>query len=226
MRLRPRSASSLDALDALVAAQCDVELIRQTQGAAPVLARIGDALRVGSLDLGHLEHRASDHRPSYAPARPSARNRCAQAGGGASSKPTKRWTREARAALDARPGGSFFRSATFDALSWSLSNDIMARAAIGDVDLAAFIPKRNYAPSALAAHFSPEFAGSAVCGAPVIGYDGWCGRRAIARRRQAWQLGVAHHRRCDPGGTTGSPVSGATTESLARWSAACWRRAL
>lgn len=54
MRLSASIGILLDALDAVIAAQCDVELIRQTQGAAPVLARVGDALRVGSLDLGHL----------------------------------------------------------------------------------------------------------------------------------------------------------------------------
>ena len=54
MRLAASIGILLDALDALVAAQCDVELIRQTPAAATVLARIGDALRVGSLDLEHL----------------------------------------------------------------------------------------------------------------------------------------------------------------------------
>ena len=54
LRLAASIGILLDALDALVAAQCDVELIRQTPAAATVLARIGDALRVGSLDLEHL----------------------------------------------------------------------------------------------------------------------------------------------------------------------------
>ena len=54
MRLAASIGILLDALDALVAAQCDVELIRKTPAAATVLARIGDALRVGSLDLAHL----------------------------------------------------------------------------------------------------------------------------------------------------------------------------
>src|SRR5580692_375555 len=41
-------------------------------------------------------------------------------------------------------------------LERSLSNDVTAKAAIGDVDLAAFIPKRNYGPSALAPHLKPD----------------------------------------------------------------------
>ena len=54
MRLAASIGILLDALDALVAAQCDVELIRKTPGAAAVLARIGDALRIGAHDLQHL----------------------------------------------------------------------------------------------------------------------------------------------------------------------------
>ncbi|MBV9909960.1 MAG: hypothetical protein JOY52_20590, partial [Hyphomicrobiales bacterium] len=54
MRLSASIGILLDALDALVAAQCDIELIRTTPGAAAVLARIGDALRIGALDLNHL----------------------------------------------------------------------------------------------------------------------------------------------------------------------------
>ena len=45
LRLAASIGILLDALDALVAAQSDVELIRQTPEAATVLARIGDALQ-------------------------------------------------------------------------------------------------------------------------------------------------------------------------------------
>ena len=45
LRLAASIGILLDALDALVAAQSDVELIRQTPAAATVLARIGDALQ-------------------------------------------------------------------------------------------------------------------------------------------------------------------------------------
>ena len=57
--------------------------IRKTPAAATVLARIGDALRVGSLDLEHLslELLTTGHPDSAA--RPSARHRGAQARGGA-----------------------------------------------------------------------------------------------------------------------------------------------
>ena len=54
LRLAASIGILLDGLDALVAAQCDVELIRKTPAAATVLERIGEALRIGSLDLEHL----------------------------------------------------------------------------------------------------------------------------------------------------------------------------
>ena len=51
LRLAASIGILLDALDALVAAQSDVELIRQTPAAATVLARIGDALGSARLIL-------------------------------------------------------------------------------------------------------------------------------------------------------------------------------
>ena len=154
MRLSASIGILLDALDALVAAQCDVELIRKTPEAATVLARIGDALRVGSLDLGHLslELLTTGH-PTLPPDHQlaiDALKREAARVEAASIDP------KARAALDAATWRLVLSLSHVRRLEQSLSNDATARAAIGDVDLAAFIPKRNYAPSALAPHFSPE----------------------------------------------------------------------
>jgi uncharacterized membrane protein YccC len=154
MRLAASIGILLDALDALIAAQCDVELMRKTPGAAAVLARIGDALRVGSLDLRHLslELLATGH-PTLPPdhqlaidalKRESARVEAASIDS------------KARAALDAATWRLVLSLGHVRRLEQSLSNDAMARAAIGDVDLAAFIPKRSYAPSALAQHFSRD----------------------------------------------------------------------
>ena len=144
----------LDALDALVAAQCDVELIRRTPGAAAVLARIGDALRVGSLDLEHLslELLTTGHPilpPDHHLAIDVLKREAARVETGAMD-PT------ARAALDEVTWRLVHSLSHVRRLEQSLSNDATARAAIGDVDLAAFIPKRSYAPSALIPHFSPE----------------------------------------------------------------------
>jgi uncharacterized membrane protein YccC len=154
MRLSASIGILLDALDALIAAQCDVELIRTTPGAAAVLARIGDALRIGSLDLSHLslELLATGH-PTLPPDHQlavDALKREAARGEAASIDP------KARAALDAATWRLVLSLSHVRRLERSLSNDATARAAIGDVDLAAFIPKRNYGPSALAPHLSPE----------------------------------------------------------------------
>ncbi len=155
MRLAASIGILLDALDALVAAQCDVELIRQTPAAATVLARIGDALRVGSLDLEHLsiELLTTGH-PILPPDHQLAIDALKLAAARV----------DASEAMSARPG------AALDAATWrlvlslgnvrrleqALSNDEIARAAIGDVDLAAFIPKRRYGPRALVPHLSPD----------------------------------------------------------------------
>ncbi len=154
MRLSASIGILLDALDALVAAQCDVELIRTTPGAEPVLARIGDALRVGSLDLRHLslELLATGHPtlpPDHQLAVDALKREAARVK--ASSIDPK-----ARAALDAATWRLVLSLSHVRRLERSLSNDATARAAIGDVDLAAFIPKRNYGPSALAPHLRPE----------------------------------------------------------------------
>jgi uncharacterized membrane protein YccC len=154
MRLSASIGILLDALDALIAAQCDVELIRNTPGAAAVLARIGDALRVGSLDLRHLslELLATGH-PTLPPDHQlaiDALKREASRVEAASIDP------KARAALDAATWRLILSLSHVRRLEQSLSNDATARAAIGDVDLAAFIPRRNYGPSALAPHLSSE----------------------------------------------------------------------
>ena len=54
LRLAATIGILLDAFDALVAAQCDVALIRETPAAASLLKHTRAALRVGALDLDHL----------------------------------------------------------------------------------------------------------------------------------------------------------------------------
>jgi uncharacterized membrane protein YccC len=154
MRLSASIGIVLDALDALIAAQCDVELIRKTPGAAAVLARIGDALRVGSLDLEHLslELLTTGHPilpPDHQLAIDALKREAARV-------EAKGMDPKAREALDAATWRLVLSLSHVRRLEQSLSNDATARAAIGDVKLAAFIPKRSYAPSALIPHLSPE----------------------------------------------------------------------
>ena len=149
----------LDAFDALVAAQCDVTLLRGTPAAATLIERIGAALRLGALDLEHL---SLELLTTGTPMLPPDHSVASEA------------LRREAARLEADPAiDSHARQAISDAtqrlvaalgnirrLEAALSNEKVARAVIGDVDLAAFIPKRTYAPSALASHFrldSPVF---------------------------------------------------------------------
>jgi uncharacterized membrane protein YccC len=152
LRLAASIGILLDALDALVAAQCDVELIRKTPAAATVLARIGDALRVGSLDLEHLslELLTTGHPilpPDHQLAIDALKREAARVE--AESVDSK-----SRAALDATTWRLVLSLSNVRRLEQALSYDETARAAIGDVNLAAFIPKRRYAPAALAPHLS------------------------------------------------------------------------
>ena len=139
MRLSASIGILLDALDAVIAAQCDVELIRQTPGAAPVLARIGDALRVGSLDLGHLsiELLTTGH-PTLPPDHQLAIDALKRE---AARVETEAMDPKARAALDATTWRLVLSLSHVRRLEQSLSRDATARAAIGGVDPAAFIPE-------------------------------------------------------------------------------------
>jgi uncharacterized membrane protein YccC len=183
MRLSASIGILLDALDALIAAQCDVELIRTTPGAAPVLARIGDALRVGSLDLRHLslELLATGH-PTLPPDHQLAIDALKRE---AARVEAESIDSKARAALDAATWRIVLSLSHVRRLEQSISNDATARAAIGDVDLAAFIPKRNYSPSALAPHLSRE--------SPVLRFAARLSLAMMAGALVAQSLGDERH---------------------------------
>jgi uncharacterized membrane protein YccC len=154
MRLAASIGILLDALDALVAAQCDVDLIRRTPEAATVLARIGDALRVGSFDLEHLSlELLTTGRPILPPDHQLAIDALKRE---AARAEAEAMDPKARAALVATTWRLVLSLSHIRRLERALSDDETARASIGDVDLAAFIPKRSYAPSALAPHLSLE----------------------------------------------------------------------
>jgi uncharacterized membrane protein YccC len=153
MRLAATIGVLLDGFDALVAAQCDVALIRAAPAARTLLGRIGDALRLGSLDLGHLSLELLTTRH---PALPPDHERAIDALKRelALLEVDEGINPDARAALDAAARRIVLALGHVRRLEKALSNDETARGVIGDVDLAAFIPKRTYALSALAAHFS------------------------------------------------------------------------
>ena len=183
LRLAASIGILLDALDALVAAQCDVELIRKTPAAGTVLARIGDALRVGALDLEHLslELLTTGH-PILPPDHQLAIDALMRE---AARVEAEAMGPKARAALDAATWRLVLSLSHVRRLEQSLSSDATARAAIGDVHLAAFIPKRSYAPSALVPHFNRE--------SPVLRFSVRLALAMIAGALVAQSLGDERH---------------------------------
>ena len=184
LRLAASIGILLDALDALVAAQCDVELIRKTPAAGTVLARIGDALRVGALDLEHLslELLTTGH-PILPPDHQLAIDALTREAARVESD--EAMDQKARAALGAATCRLVLSLSHVRRLEQSLSSDATARAAIGDVHLAAFIPKRSYAPSALVPHFNRE--------SPVLRFSVRLALAMIAGALVAQSLGDERH---------------------------------
>ena len=98
-------------------------------------------------------------------------------------KARRRSEGKSRAALDAATWRLVLSLSHVRRLEQALSDDEAAQAAIGDVDLAAFIPKRRYGPRALAPHVSLD-SPVLIRRAPGARDDGRRGDRAIAWRRR------------------------------------------
>jgi uncharacterized membrane protein YccC len=155
LRLAATIGILLDAFDALVAAQCDVGLIRETQAAGTLLERIGDALRIGALDLEHLslELLTTGHPalpPDHQIAIDALKRELTLLEVDEGMNP------DARAALNAATRRLILALSHVRRLEKALWNDETARGVIGDVNLAVFIPKRTYALGALRVHFNLE----------------------------------------------------------------------
>jgi uncharacterized membrane protein YccC len=148
-----------------------------------VLARIGDALRVGALDLEHLslELLTTGH-PILPPDHQLAIDALTRE---AARVEAEAMGPKARAALDAATWRLVLSLSHVRRLEQSLSSDATARAAIGDVHLAAFIPKRSYAPSALVPHFNRE--------SPVLRFSVRLALAMIAGALVAQSLGDERH---------------------------------
>jgi uncharacterized membrane protein YccC len=155
LRLAATIGVLLDGFDALVAAQCDVALIRKTPTAGRLLARIRDALRIGALDLEHLSlELLTTEKPKLPPDHQVAIDALKRAAMRVevydASDP------KARAALDVTTARLVLALGHVRRLEKTLSSTDTALAVIGDVKLAAFIPKRSYALCALASHFNRD----------------------------------------------------------------------
>jgi uncharacterized membrane protein YccC len=153
IRLAATIGVLLDALDALIASQCDVPLIRNWPGSARLLGHIDAALRVGALDLQHLSYELlTTGRPLLPPDHQLAldalrRETAALETDGASDK-------VAREALVAAARRILLALQNVRRLERTLSDNKAAEDSIGEVDLLAFIPQRSYSLRALAPHFT------------------------------------------------------------------------
>ena len=161
VRLAATIGVLLDSFDAVVAAQCDLPRLRDWPAARTLTARIGVALRAAALDLQHLSLELLTSAkprlpPGHAVATDAMRREAARLAAGDELEPEQRAAAETTVArlLDARRH--------IERLERALTDDSAAAAAIGEVDLSAFAPRRDYDPRQLAQHVRP--------GSPVLRY--------------------------------------------------------
>jgi uncharacterized membrane protein YccC len=152
LRLAATIGILLDAFDALVAAQCDVELIREAPAAASLLKHIRATLRVGAHDLDHLSLEILTIGrltlpPDHQLAIDSLEREAAKLDDGAADRP-------AIGALRAATRRLVLALGHIRRLEKAIWDEKTAETAIGSVDLAAFIPRRSYSFAALGPHFT------------------------------------------------------------------------
>ena len=144
----------LDAFDALIAAQCDIARLREAPVSATLFERIRAALRIGSLDLEHLSlELLTTGSPTLPPDHQLASEALQREA--AKLEADKSIDPRVLAGLGATARRITLALGNVRRLEKVLSDDKAAEAAIGGVDLAAFIPKRSYSLKALSPHFTP-----------------------------------------------------------------------
>ena len=189
LRLAATIGILLDAFDALVAAQCDVALIRETPAAASLLRHIRAALRVGALDLDHLSLEIlTTDRPTLPPdhqlAIDALEREAAKLDEGAAD-------RRAVDALRAATRRLVLALGHIRRLEKALSDEKTAETAIGGVEPRGLHSGAVIFARRACAAFHLGLAGPALLPAARACDDGGSDRRAIPRRRRARQLGPA-----------------------------------
>ena len=153
LRLSATIGILLDAFDALVASQSDVRLVRDTPQAALLLEQARSSLRTASFNLGHLALELlttgtpklpPDHRRALV----AMRREAARLEADSSIEPA------AGAALVATTRRLVAALAHVARLERVLADEKEAAGSMSGVDLAAFIPKRNYSILALRTHLT------------------------------------------------------------------------
>ncbi len=159
VRLAATIGVLLDSFDAVVAAQCDLPALRDWPAAKTLTARIGVALRAAALDLQHLSLELLTSAkprlpPGHALATDAMRREAARLAASDELGP------EQRAAVAATVARLLDARRHIERLEHAITDDDAAAAAIGEVDLSAFAPRRNYDLRQLAQQLRP--------GSPVL----------------------------------------------------------
>jgi uncharacterized membrane protein YccC len=153
VRLAASIGIILDALDALVAAQCDLPDLRRLPAAAEWMRRVGILIRATALDVQHLSLDLLAHREPALP-------RDHQLARDSASREGLRLIAEEDTPADVR--AAIGRTlARFDVardaiarLERALGDDAAAEAAIGEIRLSAFRTARSFHPRLLRPHLS------------------------------------------------------------------------
>ena len=159
VRLAATIGVLLDSFDAVVAAQCDLPALRDWSAARTLATRIGVALRAAALDLQHLSiELLTSAKPRLPPGHTVATN--AMRREAARLAMSDELDPEQRAAAEATVARLLDARRHIERLERAITNDDAAAAAIGEVDLSAFAPRRDYDPRQLAQQLRP--------GSPVL----------------------------------------------------------
>jgi uncharacterized membrane protein YccC len=161
LRLAATIGLMLDVFDALVAALCDIPKLRRTPEAATLLARIAVLLRAGALDIQRLSldllaHRVPKLPPDHAIAFNAARREADRL------MALTTLSDDEKSAVAGTIRRIALARADILRLEQALSDDTAAEAAIAEVDLSAFRPRRSFALQLLKPHLS--------LGSPVLRY--------------------------------------------------------
>ena len=155
LRLAATIGILLDVLDALIAAHVELAELRASEATATLRARIGVTLRAASLDLQHLSiELLSNETPSLPPDHSLAVDALKREAG--KLEQNGQLSEVALAAIRATTQRIGDALGHIRRLERALSDDEVASAAIGDVDLAAFWSRPSFDLKLLAVHFTPN----------------------------------------------------------------------
>ncbi|THD42022.1 MAG: hypothetical protein E7774_16785 [Bradyrhizobium sp.] len=155
IRLAATIGVLLDGFDALVAAQCDLPRLREWPVAATLMKRIGVALRAAAYDLQQLSlELLTNPKPHLPPGHTVATE--AMRREAARLAESDELDAEQKAAVEATVARLLDSRRHVARLERAVCDDAVAAAAIGEVDLSVFAPRRSYHLRHVGAQFTLE----------------------------------------------------------------------